>query len=467
MRIVLWDTRKRDVTKDFSGGFGMGLYHGKRGFRGKFIRRMSQRDYRPVALLYANLAGIFRKLGHEVQYSENAIPTGFDLYVFNPSLITIDLEREAIEKVLTQSPGAHILITGVVGHTMPELFADLDVTIVRGEAEQLFWKLDDVLATDEPTVEVGHVENLDDLPLPDWSLFSPRRFRVVYDFTKFPTAFIQQSRGCTFKCNYCPYILIKNRTRFFSPERVVEEMRYGMQAHGFRSFKFRDPLFGLNRGRLMELIERMGRLPRKVQFSVESRIELMSREMLMALREVGLTSITVGIETPNDNTLNHYKRKPIQEDLQQQFIANCRELGIRSAAGFMIGFPEDTASSIMRVLSYAKSLNPTFANFNIVTPYPGTEFYEQMQNKISDLSITNYNMYTPVMDYEHLSREEVLSLHAKCFTSYYFRWPYLFNNMHLLWPVLRKIGIGRRFRTSTTDGMEALTEISSRLQASA
>jgi anaerobic magnesium-protoporphyrin IX monomethyl ester cyclase len=464
MRIVLWDTRKRDVTKDFSGGFGMGLYHGKRGFRGKLLRRMSQRDCRPVALNFAYLAGIFRQLGHEVQYCEDTVPTGFDLYLFNPSLITIDLEREAIKKVLSQSPGARILITGVVGHTMPELFADLDVTIVRGEAEQLFWKLDKVLAADESTVDVGHVENLDDLPLPDWSLFSPKRFRIRYDFTKFPTAFIQQSRGCTFKCNYCPYIIIKNRTRFFSPERVVDEMRYGMKAYGFRSFKFRDPLFGLNQRRVMELVERMGRLPRKVQFSIESRIDLMSREMLAELRKVGLTTITVGIETPNDETLNHYKRKPIQENRQQQFIATCRELGIRTAAGFMIGFPEDTASSILRVLSYAKSLNPTYANFNIVTPYPGTEFYEQMQEKISEEPITKYDMYTPVMNYEHLSRVEVLALHAKCFTSYYFRWPYLFDNMHLLWPVLRKFGVGRRFRAATANAAKTQAGIPDRLR---
>ncbi len=84
---------------------------------------------------------------------------------------------------------------------------------------------------------------------------------------------------------------------------------------------------------------------------------------------MGLTTITVGIETPNDETLNHYKRKPIHEDCQQQFIATCRELGIRTAAGFMIGFPEDTASSILRVLSYAKSLNPRLCTVRLAKTF--------------------------------------------------------------------------------------------------
>ena len=447
MRILLWDTRKRNVTKDFGGGFGMGQYHGLGGLRGKLIRRMSLRDHRPVALHFAYLAAIFRKLGHTVETSEDGVPKGADLYVFNPSIITIDLERRAMQQALAQNPGARILVTGVVGHTMPEAFSDLDVTIVRGEAEQLLWKLDQVLTAKTPLVDVGSVENLDDLPMPDWSLFSPSRFRISYDFSKFPTGLIQQSRGCTFTCNYCPYIVVENRTRFRSPECIVEEMRQGIRKYGFRSFKFRDPLFGLNRKRVLELAQLIARLPKKIQFSIESRIDLLRRETLVALRDAGLGSITVGIESPDEKTLRHFKRKPIQDDRQQQFVSLCRELGIRSVAGFMIGFPEDTASSIRNVLRYAKKLNPTFANFNIVTPYPGTEFYHAMKGQISDASVTEYNMYTPVMKYKHLTREQVQALHAKCFTSYYFRWSYLFENAHLIWPNLRKLGVGRRLQT--------------------
>ncbi|MEM9656832.1 MAG: radical SAM protein, partial [Planctomycetota bacterium] len=266
-----------------------------------------------------------------------------------------------------------------------------------------------------------------------------------------PTALIQQSRGCTFTCNYCPYILVENRTRFRSPEAIVDEIDYGVRTYGFRSFKFRDPLFGLNRRRVTQLVELLGKMPRKIQFSIESRIDLLRRETLAALRQVGLTSITVGVETPSESTLRHYKRKPIADDRQHQFVAACRALGIRTAAGFMIGFPTDTAASILAVLRYAKRLNPTYANFNIVTPYPGTEFYEQSRDFVSAAKFADYDMYTPVMKYEHLTRKQVHQLHAKCFTSFYFRWPYLFDNAHLLLPTLRRLGVGRRFQTPQVD----------------
>lgn len=443
MRVVLWDTRKLDVAKDFAGGFGVGQFPGRGGLGGLVVRRFFKRDRRPVALIYAYLAAIFRHLGHHVEYALDDVPAGADVYVFNPALISVAIERKAMAKALAATPGCRVLVVGAVANTMSEVFDGLDVTIVRGEAEQLFWKLDDVMSTRERSVDVGKVRDLDLLPMPDWSPFSPRSFRIGYDFTKFPTAYIQQSRGCTLKCNYCPYIILENATRLRSPECVAAEMLAGIRQHGFHSFKFRDPLFGIDRARVFKLVELIGKLPRKIQFSIESRLDLMKPDVLKAMREVGLTSITVGIETPSEDTLRKYKRAPIRDDRQKEFVLMCRSLGIRTVAGFMIGFPEDTEESIRTVLRYAKAVNPTFANFNVVTPYPGTEFFEIIKSQIANFDPTQYTVYTPVLKYKNLTSEQVADLHAKCFISYYFRTRWLQANGALMWPWLGKLGLGK------------------------
>jgi radical SAM superfamily enzyme YgiQ (UPF0313 family) len=444
MRIVLWDTRRGDVSKDFAGGFGVGQYHSGGGLAGRIVRWGFQRDRRPTALVFAYLAAIFRRLGHRVEYALEGIPTGADLYVFNPALITLPMERRVIEAVLRQRPRPRVLVTGLTAYTLPEAFAELDVTIVRGEAEQLLWKLDEVLEAGAASIDVGSVRDLDELPFPDWSPFEPRRFRIAYDFWKFPTALIQQSRGCTFTCNYCPYIIVENATRFRRPERVVEEMRSGIEAHGFRSFKFRDPLFGLDRKRVLRLAELIGGLSKKVQFSIEGRIDLLKPDVLKELKRVGLTSITVGIETPDERTLREHKRAPVSDDRQREFVAFCRGLGIRTVAGFMVGFPGDTRQSIENVLKYAKQVGPTFANFNVVTPYPGTEFFRQVKDQIADFDWAQYDVYTPVMRYRHLTHDVVRKLHARCFVSYYFRSRYFVENGRLLWPRLGKLDLRRK-----------------------
>jgi radical SAM superfamily enzyme YgiQ (UPF0313 family) len=438
MRIVLWDTKQNDVQKDYAGGMGTGLYQGAGGLLDWLVGRGYRKDRRPVALNFAYLAAIFKQLGHTVQYVRDRMPATADLYVFNPALLTLGIEHQTMQEILRRQQDARILVTGPVAYALPEAFADLPVKLVRGEAEMLFWKLDEVLEDENQVVAVGSVKELDALPWPDWSLFDYRSFRIKYDFWKFPTALVQLSRGCTFTCNYCPYIMVDNHTRFRDPDCVIGEIRHGVEHYGFRSFKFRDPLFGLDRKRVLQLVESIRELPYKIQFSIESRIDLIRNETLIKLHEVGLTSITVGIETPSEETLRRYKRAPIKDDRQRDFVRLCREMGIRTVAGFMVGFPEDTEESILEVLSYARRVNPTYANFNIVTPYPGTEFYQQVQEQIEDFDFSHYSVYEPILRYKHLSRAQVTALHARCMRGFYFRSRYFVDNGLLLWPFLKR-----------------------------
>lgn len=445
MHIVLWDTRHGGVFKDFAGGYGVGQFRGE-GWRAKIIENVYRRDYRSPPLVFGHLAAILQRLGHTVEYALERTP-GADLYIFNPALMTVPHETAVIRRLNQTAPKTRIFVCGTVAGSMPECFADLNCQVLHGEAEQLQIKLDDVLASTDKTFPLGTIADLDRVPFPDWSLFPYKKFRVNYDFSKFPSAYIQSSRGCTLSCSYCPYIILENKVRVRSPEAVVEEIRRGMVDYGFKSFKFRDPLFAARRKHAVEIAERIGKLPRKIQFSVESRIELLSRDLLEILRDVGLTSVTVGIETPSRETLKKYDRAPIRDDKQSGFVDMCRELGIRVVAGFMIGFPEDTRETIRAVLRYAKQVNPFAANFNICTPYPGTKFFEEIADQVATRDWSRYDVYTPNLKYQHLAADEVSKLHQKCFTQYYFRWDYLAANWPFLFPrlhaVQQSLGFGK------------------------
>ncbi|MGE5195341.1 MAG: B12-binding domain-containing radical SAM protein [Deltaproteobacteria bacterium] len=437
LRIVLWDTRHGGAFKDFAGGFGVGQFRGK-GLRAKIIEHFYRRDFRAPPLAYGYLAAGLAEHGHSVEYCLEETPDA-DVYIFNPALMTLPYELKVIRELNARAPQTQIVVVGQVASTMPDSFASLDCKVVNGEPEQLNVRLAEVLDAAGQKVSIGTVADLDSLPFPDWSIFPYWQFRVGYDFSKFPTAYIQSSRGCTLSCTYCPYIILENKVRTRSPALVAEEMRRNMEEYDFRSFKFRDPLFGARRKHVEELAAQIGKLPRKVQFSVESRIELLSRDVVEMLRDVGLTSVTVGIETPSRETLVKYKRAPIKDDKQGQFVEMCRGLGIRVVAGFMIGFPEDTKESIRAVLRYAKQVDPFVANFNVCTPYPGTGFIEEIASQIASRDWSRYDVYTPNLKYEHLTPEIVAELHQECFRQYYFRWQYLGDNWQFLFPGLHKL----------------------------
>jgi len=437
LRIVLWDTRHGGAFKDFAGGFGVGQFQGK-GLRAKVVEHFYRRDFRSPPMAYGYLAAGLGQAGHVVEYCLEETPPA-DVYIFNPALMTLPHELEAIRKLNATAPRTRIIVVGTVASTMPEAFAELDCRVVSGEPEQLITKLGEVLGATTQKVSIGTVADLDALPFPDWSIFPYWQFRVGYDFWKFPTAYIQSSRGCTLSCTYCPYIILENKVRTRSPALVAAEIRRDMEEYDFRSFKFRDPLFGAKRKHVEELVEQIGKLPRKIQFSVESRIELLSRDVLQMLRDVGLTSVTVGIETPSRETLVKYKRAPVKDDKQSQFVSMCRSLGIRVVAGFMIGFPEDTRESIRAVLRYAKEVNPFVGNFNVCTPYPGTGFIDEISQHIASRDWSRYDVYTPNLKYEHLTAEEVAELHQICFRQYYFRWNYLRDNWRFLFPRMHRL----------------------------
>lgn len=451
MRIVLWDTRRRGVSKDFAGGFGVGRYTAARGLPGSVIRNFIGREQRPVALLYAHLAAIFRRRGHCVEYCEDRLPEGADLYVFNPALMTLDLERRAMAEVLAWQPRPRVLVVGATAQHLSEAFAGRGATIVRGEAEQLHWKLDEVLATDDETVDVGQIDDLDSLPLPDWSPFRPSRFRLRHDFWQFPTALVQASRGCRLACDYCPYIAGGRTLRHREPRLVADEIRLLAARHGFRSFKFRDPLFAADPRRAWQLVELLGRLPAPVQFSIESRISLLPDELLAALAGVGLTSVTFGVETPDGQLLRRHARAPLASERERQFVEQCRRLGVRTVAGFMLGFADDTEASVRAMRRHARWLSPTFANFNVVTPYPGTAFYEQMKPRIRTFDFSRFDSYTPVIEGEHLGPADIHRLLEKCFVGYYFRGSYVKAHWRQLWPRLAALAARLRGARSVAD----------------
>ena len=405
MRVVLWDTRKLDVSKDFAGGYGVGQFPGGGGIGGRIIRHFYKRDYRPDGPGLRLSGGHLPQAGTQVEYCLERRARGRRPLRLQSLADHAALERQAMAEALAANPGCHVLVIGAVAHSMPEAFDGLDVTIVKGEAEQLLWKLDDVLTPPTRTVDVGKVDDLDQLPFPDWSPFAPQevphRLRLL--------AVSHRPDPAEPRLHAEVQLLPLHHPGELDPAALARD---GGRRDPGRHRRLRLPLVQVPRSAVRPRPQAglpPGRADRQ---AAARRSSSRSRAASTCCGPTccrpcgasGLTSITVGIETPADETLKRYHRAPIRDDRQREFIALCRALGIRTVAGFMIGFPEDTEESILSVLRYAKAVNPTFANFNVVTPYPGTEFFEEIKSQIATFDTSKYTVYTPVLKYKHLTQ---------------------------------------------------------------
>ena len=90
----------------------------------------------------------------------------------------------------------------------------------------------------------------------------------------------------------------------------------------------------------------------------------------------------------------------------------------------IIGQRKDTLESIGRLKEFANELDPDFIMFGILTPFPGTEIYEEANRNgwIMDKNWTHYDMIHAIMPTETLSVNEVQEQLYGCYRDFYGSW---------------------------------------------
>ena len=142
----------------------------------------------------------------------------------------------------------------------------------------------------------------------------------------------------------------------------------------------------------------------------------------------GCTRIQYGVETGSQEGLR-ILRKDIDLNQVRRVFRWTRQAGIASVAYFMIGLPhERTVADIGITLRFARDLDPDYAMFNVFTPYPGTELYEEAIAK-GILSADSWRNFArqprsesfPKSGASSFSREQLYRLLNAAYRGFYWR----------------------------------------------
>ena len=209
---------------------------------------------------------------------------------------------------------------------------------------------------------------------------------------------------------------------------VTDEIQRLQKDFGAQGIVFRDIIFSINKKKTTELCEEILRRRIKLEFSCETRTDCLNEELLELLAKTGLHAIHLGIESPVDEIVKKNGRKPILESHQEKIIRVCDRLGIKVYGFSILGFLQDTPETMQRTIDYAKHLNPYLAQFDIMTPYPGTRYYEEVKDRILTEDWTQYTTYHPVLRLDHIKSETLLQYKQKAYREFYFRWEWLLKN---------------------------------------
>jgi len=279
------------------------------------------------------------------------------------------------------------------------------------------------------TVLSEQINDLDSLPFPRWDLVTEDRRKLgVKLFTRpvgggYP---LLASRGCPEFCTYCPHrILAGYRAR--SIANIADELERLCDQHPRPHVIFRDPLFSEQRERCLELCDQIAARGLTLTFEAETRLDRLDTDLLNRLYTAGFRAMSFGVESLDPATLKKSGRRPIPQTHQRQIMEHCRKLGIVTAAFYVLGFLQDDWNSIAATIDYATDLGSTFAQFKMLTPYPGTPMFKQIQPLLTETDWEKFDGYTPTFAHPNLSDRELRFLLGAAYKRFYMRPSYLAN----------------------------------------
>lgn len=430
MRVVLADIKSERgfVSKDtVVGGYGSRLEPFSRvtsvvaWLKGQF------HDVPSVHMAY--IAAILSRAGHEVKWTRGEFIDG-DVVLILSSLI--DHKNECVWADAMRARGAKVGFIGITASKMPELFEGHCDFILNGEPEAGVMRIAQGHIPSGNTIS-EQINDLDSLPFPRWDLISEKKKKFGIQWSSRPVGGgypLLASRGCPEFCTYCPHrILAGYRSR--SIQNIVDEIERLCDTVRRPYVIFRDPLFTEQRERVVELCEAIKARGLDFTFEAETRLDRLDPALLDLLYSAGFRAMSFGVESLDPATLKKSGRRPIPESHQRQVLEHCQKLGIVNAAFYVLGFLQDDWNSIAATIDYATDLGSTFAQFKILTPYPGTPMFKQIEPLLTERDWEKYDGYTPTFKHPNLSDHELKFLLGAAYKRYYMRPSYLANFLRI------------------------------------
>jgi len=219
------------------------------------------------------------------------------------------------------------------------------------------------------------IENLDDLPIPDFDLFDYE----TLEHAKLKTALVMMSRGCLFSCTYCGnsqfrqvYPNKRNYARFRSPENAMEYLRAVLKKYPFVEFiNFRDAIFNMFDDWFYEFIE-MYIKEIHLPFTCNLRLDIMTEETVIKLKQAGCYMIDVGVETGDDDLRKKYLKRMMNNEQMKRAFAWFHKHNITSLTYNIVGLPYEDLTLALSTIKLNVELNPDKVIPNIFYPYPMT-----------------------------------------------------------------------------------------------
>ena len=269
------------------------------------------------------------------------------------------------------------------------------------------------------------VENLDELPFPDWEQINPGSYpRAPHGalMKGFPVGVIITSRGCPYECTFCTSPQFYDRKiRFRRPENVVAEIEYLVKTFKVKEIHFEDDNLTLRKDHIEKICRLLIQRKINVNWACPNgiRADEVDEEIIRLMKDSGCYYFTYGIESANPQILKNTKKNESIETIGRA-IEIADKAGIACQGFFIFGLPGETASTIKESINFALHSKLSGAQFIILDVLPGSELWKTLQGKF----VPNWNKESykePEWLPDGITRKQLMAAQSTAFRKFYLR----------------------------------------------
>jgi anaerobic magnesium-protoporphyrin IX monomethyl ester cyclase len=310
------------------------------------------------------------------------------------------------QQVLAEAPWIDCIVRG----EGEEIFVDLIATIHQGNwpgARQAVRGIayldgDQVVATPAaPTVK-----DIDGLS-PDWSILDWDKYMYIPMNRR--VAIPNMARGCPFTCSFCSQWKFWRDYRIRDPKKVVDEIEVLVKEHDIGFFILADEEPTINRKKFIQFCQELIDRDLDVLWGINTRVTdiLRDEELLPFYRKAGLVHISLGTEAAAQLKLDLFNKETTIEE-NKRAIRLLREAGIVTEAQFIVGLENETVETLEETYQMARDWQPDLANWAMYTPWPFSDLFKELGDKVEVFDFDKYNVVTPIMKPESMDRATLL-----------------------------------------------------------
>jgi radical SAM superfamily enzyme YgiQ (UPF0313 family) len=264
----------------------------------------------------------------------------------------------------------------------------------------------------------GYLDDLDQLPYPAFHLLPMDQYH--YEFMGSRFTILESSRGCPYRCKFCYLGMYGTKFRQKGVGRFLDEVKYVTKKFNIKNIYFMDLEFGLKRNFLLSFCRALIKHKIDINWCCQTRVTDVDKEVLKCMKNSGCSLIHFGIESGSNRVLNQTGKKIEVSDCIR-VLAQTHESGIRTALFLNFGFPGETVEEMEATIDLTIKLNPTYAAFHLIVPFPGTELANEIGLDPESFPATQYPNYNSV----HHDIKSLKSMLRRAYLRFYLRPSYL------------------------------------------